>query len=212
MTTFLAKLFIKDYKNYTDSAVRRAYGILCSATGIFLNLILFAGKLIAGLLANSVAMEADAFNNLSDAASSIISLFGFKLSGKKPDADHPFGHGRLEYISGLIISFLILIMGFELGKSSVKAIINPEKLESGLLQIIVMAGAILVKLYMYVYNHFTGKKISSPTMEAVAKDSLSDMISTSVVILSMILSKFTNLPVDGIGGVIVAFVILKTGV
>lgn len=212
MTVPLARLFIKDHKNFTEASVRRAYGILCSATGIFLNLILFLGKLIAGLLARSVAMEADAFNNLSDAASSIISLFGFKLSGKKPDADHPFGHGRMEYISGLFISFLILMMAFELGKSSLVSILHPEPVESGILQIIVLAGAILVKLYMYLYNHGTGKKINSPTMEAVAKDSLSDMISTGIVIISMILSRFTTLPVDGIGGVIVAFFILKTGI
>ncbi|MCQ2573825.1 MAG: cation diffusion facilitator family transporter [Treponema sp.] len=212
MTVPFARLFIKDYKNFTNTAVRRAYGILCSVTGIFLNLILFSGKLVAGILARSVAMEADAFNNLSDAASSIISLLGFKLSGKKPDADHPFGHGRLEYISGLAISFLILIMGLELGKSSVSAILNSEKIESGIFQIIVLAGSILIKLYMYLYNHGTGKKINSPTMEAVAKDSLSDMISTGVVVLSLILSPFTSLPVDGIGGIIVAFFIIKTGI
>lgn len=207
-----AKLFIKDCKNYSDPSVRRSYGVLCSATGIVLNIILFAGKLIAGLIANSVAMEADAFNNLSDAASSIISLFGFKLSGKKPDADHPFGHGRMEYISGLIISFLILLMSFELGKSSVRSIINAAKIEFGIIPFVILIVSILVKLYMYLYNHGTGKKINSPTMEAVAKDSLSDMISTGIVIISMILSKFTSLPVDGISGMIVAFFILKTGI
>ncbi len=207
-----ARLFIKDWKNFSDPVVRRSYGILCSVAGIILNLILFAGKLIAGLLARSVAMEADAFNNLSDASSSLISLLGFKLAGKKPDADHPFGHGRMEYISGLAISFLILMMGFELFKSSISAIINPVKIESGIIQIVVLAGAILIKLFMYLYNHGTGKKINSPTMEAVAKDSLSDMISTGIVILAMILSRFTSLPVDGIGGIIVAVFILKTGI
>lgn len=212
MTVPFARLFIKDYKNFENEKVRRDYGILCSATGIFLNLILFAGKLFAGIISGSVAMEADAFNNLSDAASSIISLFGFKLSGKKPDADHPFGHGRMEYISGLIISFLILLMSFELGKSSILSIINPEKIECGILQAVILTVSILIKFFMYLYNHGTGKKVNSPTMEAVAKDSLSDMISTGVVILSMVLSLFTDLPVDGICGVIVAFFILKTGI
>ena len=116
MTAPFARLIIKDYKNYSDSVVRRNYGILCSAVGIFLNLISFAMKIIAGIISGSVAMQADAFNNLSDAASSIISLLGFKLSGKKPDADHPYGHGRMEYIAGLAVSFLILMMAFELGK------------------------------------------------------------------------------------------------
>lgn len=212
MTVPFARVFIKDYKNFEDEKVRRDYGILCSATGIFLNMLLFAGKLFAGIISGSVAMEADAFNNLSDAASSIISLFGFKLSGKKPDADHPFGHGRMEYISGLIISFLILLMGFELGKSSVLSIISPSKIECGILQAVILTASILVKFFMYLYNHGTGKKINSPTMEAVAKDSLSDMISTGVVIISMVLSIFTDLPVDGIGGLIVAIFILKTGI
>ncbi len=174
-------------------------------------MILFAGKLIFGILAKSVAMEADAFNNLSDAASSIISLLGFKLSGKKPDADHPFGHGRLEYIAGLAISFLILMMALELGKSAFSSIINPVPQNSGLFQILVLTGSILVKLYMYLYNHGTGKKINSPTMEAVAKDSLSDMISTFVVILSIVISRFSDLPVDGFCGLVVAVFILKTG-
>lgn len=207
-----AKIFIKDYKNYENEKVRREYGILCSVTGIFLNLLLFAGKLFAGIISGSVAMKADAFNNLSDAASSIISLLGFKLSGKKPDADHPFGHGRMEYISGLVISFLILLMGFELGKSSILSILTPAKIECGIIQAVILSASILIKLFMYLYNHGTGKKIKSPTMEAVAKDSLSDMISTGVVILSMVLSIFTSLPVDGIGGLIVAFFILKTGI
>ena len=212
MTVPFAGLFIKNHRNYTDQTVRRAYGILCSVTGIFLNMILFAGKLSAGLLAKSVAMEADAFNNLSDAASSIISLLGFKLSGKKPDASHPFGHGRLEYIAGLAISFLILMMALELGKSAFSSVINPVPVNGGRLQILVLAGSILVKLYMYLYNHGTGKKINSPTMEAVAKDSLSDMISTFVVILSIIISRFSNLQVDGFCGLFVALFILKTGI
>jgi len=169
-------------------------------------------KIIAGVICGSVAMQADAFNNLSDAASSIISLLGFKLSGKKPDAGHPYGHGRMEYIAGLAVSFLILIMAFELGKSSISSILNPVPVDGSLVSLIVMFGSIGIKFYMYIYNHFTAKKINSAAMEAVAKDSLSDMISAVVVIISIILSRFTSLPVDGIGGVIVAFFILKTGI
>ena len=212
MTAPFARLIIKDYKNYSDSVVRRNYGILCSAVGIFLNLISFAMKIIAGIISGSVAMQADAFNNLSDAASSIISLLGFKLSGKKPDADHPYGHGRMEYIAGLAVSFLILMMAFELGKSSLSSILKPVPVDGNIVSLIVMLGSIAIKFYMYLYNHFTAKKINSPSMEAVAKDSLSDMISAVVVIISIILSRFTSLPVDGIGGVIVACFILKTGI
>lgn len=192
--------------------VRQQYGILCSAFGIFLNLLLFAAKLTGALITNSVAILADAFNNLSDAASSLVSVIGFKLSGKKPDADHPFGHGRLEYISGLIVSFLILFMGIELVKSSVVSIIHPERVDGGIFSICIMGAAILVKLYMYLYNHSVAKKIKSPAMEAVAKDSFGDMISTSVVILSVVAGHFTSLPVDGIGGLVVAIFIFKGGI
>ena len=127
MTAPFAPLIIKDYKNYSDSVVRRSYGILCSAVGIFLNLISFAMKIIAGIISGSVAMQADAFNNLSDAASSIISLLGFKLSGKKPDATHPYGHGRMEYIASFIISSLILVVGLQFLKSSIEKIIHPTE-------------------------------------------------------------------------------------
>ena len=195
-----------------DPEVRQQYGIICSAFGIFLNVLLFAAKLIGALITNSVAILADAFNNLSDAASSFVSVLGFKLSGKKPDADHPFGHGRLEYISGLIVSFLILFMGIELFKSSVESIIHPEAVEGGTFSICIMVVAILVKFYMYVYNHSIAKKIKSPAMEAVATDSFGDMISTGVVILSVIAGKFTSLPVDGIGGLVVAVFIFKGGI
>lgn len=212
MINLLSRIFIKNRKDYMNPIVRQQYGILCSAFGIFLNLLLFAAKLLGALLTNSVAFLADAFNNLSDAASSLVSVIGFKLSGKKPDADHPFGHGRLEYISGLIVSFLILLMGFELFKSSVQAILHPEKIVGSIFSISIMVAAILVKLYMYLYNHSIAKKIKSAAMEAVAKDSFGDMISTTVVILSVVAGRFTNLPVDGIGGIIVALFILKGGI
>ena len=211
MISILSKIFIKDSKNYSDPVVREKYGVLCSGFGIFLNILLFGFKFFIGTISASVAVTADAFNNLSDAGSSIVTILGFKLAGKKPDADHPYGHGRLEYIAGMVVSFLIFLMAFELLKSSVAAIKNPLPVEGGIIPVIVMAGAILVKLYMYIYNHSISKKINSPTMEAVAKDSFGDVIATSVVIISIVLSKFTTLPVDGIGGIVVAFFIAKSG-
>lgn len=212
MIELLAKIFIKDSKNYADNNVRNKYGILCGSLGIFINILLFVLKFIFGTIAASVAMVTDAFNNLSDAASSLISILGFKLASKKPNPEHPFGHGRLEYISGLIISFLILLMGFELIIDSISAIKKPAPVDGSLVPILIMCGAILAKLYMYVYNHGIAKKINSVSLEATAKDSLSDMISTFVVIGSIVASRFTSLPVDGIAGVVVGLFIIKTGI
>lgn len=212
MIKLLARIFIKNPTAYSDEKVRSQYGILCGAFGIFLNALLFALKFIFGSLAASVAMVADAFNNLSDAASSVVQILGFKLSTKKPDPDHPFGHGRIEYISGLVVSFLILYMGTVLLKDSVLSIIHPEAMKISLLSIGVMGLSVFVKLYMYLYNHLTAKKINSVAMEVVAKDSLNDVISTSVVIAALIGSAFTSLPLDGIGGVVVAIFIIKTGI
>lgn len=211
MVTLFSKFFIKNPNDYQSPAVRRAYGTLCSVVGIFLNILMFAGKFIAGNIANSVSITADAFNNLSDAGSSIITLFGFRLSGKKPDPDHPFGHGRIEYLSGLAVSVLILLMGFELMKSSITKLIHPEPVEASLLAGGIMVAAILIKLYMAFYNKTIGKKIDSAAMAAVAADSLSDTISTVVVLVSMILSKFIDFPIDAVAGIFVALLILKTG-
>lgn len=211
MIKLLAKIFIKNNENYSDAKVRSAYGILCGGFGIFLNILLFIAKLLGGTLIGSVAMIADAFNNLSDAASSLVSILGFKLASKKPDSTHPFGHGRFEYIAGLIISFLILLMGCELLKSSAEALIHPAEITIEPVAIVIMIVAILVKLYMYIYNHSIAKKINSVSMEATAKDSLGDTISTFVVIISVVASRFTSLPVDGIGGLIVGCFILKAG-
>ena len=211
MLKLLARIFIKNHTDYQNETVRSQYGILCGAFGIFLNILLFTLKFIFGTLAASVAMIADAFNNLSDAASSVVQILGFKLSSKKPDPDHPFGHGRIEYISGLVVSFLILYMGTVLLKDSVLSIIHPETINISVLSVVVMGISILVKLYMYLYNHLTAKKINSVAMDVVAKDSLNDVISTSVVIAALIGSRFTSLPLDGIGGVVVGIFILKTG-
>ena len=212
MIRLLAALFIPDHENTAGPAVRRAYGVLCSAVGIALNILLFAAKYIAGVLSGSIAITADAFNNLSDAGSSVITLIGFRLAGKKPDRDHPFGHGRIEYIAGLIVSMLILLMGYELGRSSVEKIIRPEPIETGLLPLVILGVSILVKLYMFLYNRITARKIDSAAMLATAKDSISDAVSTAVVLISALVARFTGLQIDGWCGLLVSAMILYTGV
>ncbi|OJF77177.1 MAG: cation-efflux pump [Treponema sp. CETP13] len=217
MFSLLEKIFIKNRKNTTsekkqiNSETRQLYGIVSGALGIFLNIMLFAGKLIAGLIAKSVAITADAFNNLSDAGSSLITILGFKLAAKKPDAEHPFGHGRIEYVSGLIVAMLIILMGFELAHTSIDSIIHPKPVESSLLVIVILCIAILVKFYMYFYNHMVAKKINSAAIEATAKDSLGDTLSTLLVLASIAESNFTPFPFDGWAGLIVAIIILKAG-
>ena len=155
MVQLFARIFIKDYEKTDQPAVRQAYGILCGAIGIGFNVLLFAGKFLAGLISNSIAITADAFNNLSDAGSSLITLIGFKMAGQKPDTEHPFGHGRIEYLTGLLVSLLILLMGFELIKSSFTKILHPEKTECTLLVIVILLVSIGVKLYMYLYNRLS---------------------------------------------------------
>ena len=211
MIKLLTKLFIKDHENVTNAAVRRAYGTMCSLYGIFLNLLLFAGKYFAGLISGSVAITADAFNNLSDAGSSIITLLGFAIAGKKPDPDHPFGHGRAEYLAGLVLSAVIILMGFELVKSSFEKILHPEPISSGLLPAIILVCSILVKFYMCLYNRSVGKKINSAAMQATATDSLSDSVATTVVLLSMGVSYFFHVNIDGYAGLLVAVFILYAG-
>ena len=218
MLNLLAKIFIKNRKNYKNPQVRNQYGILCGIVGICFNVFLFAFKFFAGILSNSVAVVADAFNNLSDATGSIVTILGFKISGKKPDAEHPFGHGRMEYIAGMIVSFLIIIMGYELLKSSIGAIKNPEPLKTDFLTIVILSVSILVKFYMYFYNHSLSKKMSSIVMEATAKDSLNDTISTGVVLAVAVvniifgsLGKEISVPLDGFAGLFVAIFILKGG-
>lgn len=212
MISFLAKLLIHDHKNYTSIAVRMKYGVLCGAVGILFNIVLFAGKLIAGTITKSIGITADAFNNLSDAGSSAITLIGFRLSDAKADKEHPFGHGRYEYISGLVVAMAILLMGFELGKSSVEKIINPEAVTFSFLALGVLAVSILTKLYMFFYNRGIGKKIDSAAMRATAMDSFSDVAATSVVLLSMLIGKWTGWMIDGYAGLAVALFIMYTGV
>ena len=212
MISLLAKWLIPNREQVEDSAVRRAWGALCGFVGIGLNILLFAGKLVAGTLSGSIAITADAFNNLSDAGSSVVTLLGFRLAGKKPDAGHPFGHGRLEYVSGLIVAGLILLMGAELAKSSVDKIFHPEAVTFSWLAAGILLASIGVKLYMYLYNRAVGKKIKSAAMSATAADSLSDTAATSAVLLAMVIGKLTDVQLDGWVGLVVALFILWSAV
>ena len=208
MIQLLSRWLIPDRENVSSPTVRQAYGTLCGAAGIALNLLLFIGKFFAGQLSGSIAVTADAFNNLSDAGSSAVTLLGFRLAGKKPDTDHPFGHGRIEYISGLIVAGLILLMGVELARSSFDKILHPEEVTFSALALVIMAVSVCVKLYMWLYNRGIGRKIKSAAMEATAMDSLSDSIATSAVLLAMLIGKWTGLAVDGYVGLVVALFIL----
>ena len=211
MTELLTRLFIRDRENVQDPAVRQQYGTLSGMVGICLNVLLFIGKLIAGAVSASIAITADAFNNLSDAGSSIISLIGFRLASQKPDPHHPFGHGRFEYIASLIISIIIVLMGFELGKSSFEKIVAPQAVEYSAVTFAVLGVSVLVKLYMFFYNNSVGKKIDSATMRATAMDSISDAVSTGAVLISAVIAMFTNLALDGWMGLVVAAFIMVTG-
>ena len=210
MITLLARLFLKpDGKSEAD--LRKAYGVLCGAAGIGLNIMLFLGKFFAGTLAGSIAITADAFNNLSDAGSSFVTMLGFQLAGQKPDSDHPFGHGRIEYLSGLGVSLLILLMGFELAKSSLEKILHPQPVEFDLLVLAILAVSIAVKLYMFFYNHRLGKKLNSSAMLATATDSLSDTVATTAVLVATLVGHFSGLMIDGWAGILVALFILWSG-
>ena len=212
MISLLARLFIKPDPAREEPETRRAYGVLCGVVGICLNVLLFAGKFLAGTLSGSIAITADAFNNLSDAGSSFVTLVGFQLAGQKPDSEHPFGHGRMEYVSGLAVAVLILLMGVELGKTSVDKIFHPEPVDSGVLIFAILCASILVKLYMFFYNRRLGKKLGSPAMEATALDSLSDSAATAAVLLATLVGHFTGVKIDGWCGVLVALFILWSGI
>ena len=211
MISILSRIFIKNHADTSDPGVRRAYGVLCGAVGIFLNVLLFAAKYLAGTLTGSIAIVADAFNNLSDAGSSIITLLGFKLAAKKPDRDHPYGHGRFECIAGLVVSFVILMMGFDLAKSSVTKIFHPEAVDFSILSICILIGSILVKLYMSLYNRAVGKRINSAAVLATATDSISDVCATTMVLAATLIARFTGVNIDGWAGAIVSLVILWAG-
>ena len=210
MISLLARLFIKT-DGQSPTAVRKAYGILCGAVGIGFNVLLFLGKFFAGTISGSIAITADAFNNLSDAGSSFVTMLGFQLAGQKPDSDHPFGHGRIEYLSGLAVSLLILLMGFELAKSSLEKILHPEPVDFDPLVIVILCVSIAVKLYMAFYNRRLGKKLDSAAMEATGADSLSDSVATSAVLLATLVGHFTGWMIDGWCGILVAACILWSG-
>ncbi len=226
MTALLARIFIKNRDDVASPAVRRAYGYLCGFLGIALNLLLFGLKLFAGALSGSIAVTADAFNNLSDAGSSLITLLGFKLAGQRPDPAHPFGlgdsdtvelsdpfgHGRIEYLSGLLVSGLIVVMGLQLLQSSVQKLFTPEPVEFSVVSVCILAVSVAVKLYMCFYNRRIGARISSAAMKATAADSLSDCVATGVVLLSLLVYRFTGVDLDAYCGLAVALFILAAGV
>lgn len=190
---------------------RRHYGMISGMVGILLNILLFAGKLTVALLSGSVAIIADALNNLSDAGSSVITIIGFRLAGKKPDPQHPFGHGRLEYVTGFVVSIVILMMGYELAQSSIKGIISPAPIEFSTLTALVLAASIAVKLYMALYNRKLAAMLDSAALGAVSKDSLSDVAATGAVLASLIISHYTSFNLDSWAGLAVSLFILYSG-
>lgn len=212
MTEFLVNKFIKDSANIESTEVRTRYGMLASVVGIFSNVLLFSVKLAIGLILSSLAVTADAFNNLSDAASSIISFVGVKMAGKPADAEHPFGHGRIEYIAALIVSFLVIEVGFTFFKSSISKIMHPEEITFDPVPFIILILSILVKLWMAFFNNKLGKRIDSKVMLATAADSLGDVITTSATVISIIICHFTSINVDAIAGLIVSGIVIWSGV
>ena len=212
MTESLLKLFVKDYKNTEDATVRSKMGALSGWVGIFCNIFLFLGKIIAGLLSGSVSVTADALNNLTDASSSLISLLGFKLSGKPADKEHPYGHARFEYLSALFVSILIILIGFELLKSCFDKILNPQKTAFGWVSIAILIASIFVKLWMMVFVRSVGKRINSKTLIATATDSRNDVISTLAVLFGGVISIVYKINLDGYIGLGVALFILYSGI
>ena len=211
MTEFLVKKFIKNWENVQDPKVREKYGVLAGTVGIALNLLLCAGKLFAGLLTGSIAVVADALNNLSDAASSVVTLVGFKLAGQKADEGHPFGHGRAEYLAGLLVSLIIMLVGLELGKTSIEKILTPEEVGFSLISVAILAASILVKLWMSLFNRRLGRRIGSAAMQATATDALSDVVATGAVLAGALIARVSGVNVDGWMGVVVAVFILRSG-
>lgn len=212
MTRLLIRLFVKDYEQVQDAKVRTAYGKMAGWVGICCNVLLFISKFLIGMLSGSVSISADAINNLSDASSNIISLLGFKMGSKPADQDHPYGHARYEYLSGLFVSVLIIVIGIELLRSSIQKVRNPEPVEFSWIMMAVLAGSILVKLWMAVFNRYMGREIHSETLIATAADSRNDVISTSAVLAASIISHYTSLELDGWMGILVAGFILYSGI
>ncbi|WP_349670029.1 cation diffusion facilitator family transporter [Lacrimispora sp.] len=212
MTDFLVRIFVKDYKNMEDSLVRTRYGLMASVVGIFCNILLFTAKLLTGLLINSISVMADAFNNLSDAASSIIGFIGVKMAGKPADEEHPFGHGRVEYIAAFIVAFLVIQVGFSLFKTSIDKILHPQEMSFHAVSVIILILSVLVKLWMAFFNRTLGNRIQSAVMKATAADSMGDVITTSSTILSVVIYGIWGLNIDGIVGVIVSVIVMWAGI
>lgn len=211
MTSLLIRLFIKNHSQTENQLVRQKYGLLGGIVGIVCNVALFLAKIVAGLLTASISITADALNNLSDAGSSIVTLIGFKMSGKPADDEHPFGHGRMEYISGFVVSIAIILVGIELIRSSIDKIIHPEEVTFSILSVVILLVSIGVKLWMGLFNRKLGKMIDSAALKATAMDSISDVVTTSTVLLGILVSVLTGFSIDGYAGVIVAMFILYTG-
>ncbi|NMA66772.1 MAG: cation transporter [Clostridiaceae bacterium] len=211
MTNWLIKLFVKDYKNIKDTQVRVRYGKLAGIVGIISNVFLFAIKLIIGIVFNSIAIVADAINNILDASSSVITMVGFKISGKPADKEHPYGHARAEYITGFIVSIIIMLLGLELTKTSIKKIFKPDPINFSYLTVIILVIAILTKLWQSRFNKDLGKRISSTALIATAQDSMNDVIATSSVLAGTLFAHFTKVQIDGYMGVGVAIFIIYSG-
>lgn len=212
MTEFLVRKFVKNPEQAEDPQVRSAYGILSSQVGIFCNILLFGGKLAIGILMHSIAVMADAFNNLSDAASSIISFVGVKMAEKPADEEHPFGHGRIEYISALVVAFLIIQVGFSLFKSSIGKLRDPEEMVFSLIPFLILVLSVGVKLWMGLFNRKLGKRIDSKVMLAVSADSMGDVVTTSATILSILIFRFTGINIDAIAGLLVSLLVVWAGI
>ena len=212
MVTILANLFIRDKEDVKNPIIRQQYGMLCGMIGIILNVLLFLGKILAGIISHSISITADAFNNLSDAGSSCVTLVGFKMAGAQPDKGHPYGHGRIEYISGLIVSGAILIMAFELIRTSISKIFHPQIIKFNFLTAVILLISILIKLYMAYYNYQIGKKVESAAMRATAIDSLSDTCATTVVLVAAIAGKIFGIQIDGYCGILVGLFIFYAGI
>lgn len=212
MTQFIIRHFIPDADNVRDAQVRERYGVVSGIVGIFCNVFLFAIKLVIGLITGSISIAADAVNNLSDGLSSLISVVGFKLAGKAPDSKHPFGYGRTEYLAGLAVAFLIGMVGVEFAKTSIDHILHPSAVLFSPVLLVILALSMLVKLWMGAFNRNLGNRIDSTVLRAAMQDSINDVITTSVVIIGMIASQFTSIPVDGYIGLIVAVFILWSGI
>ncbi|MBQ8148777.1 MAG: cation transporter [Lachnospiraceae bacterium] len=211
MTKLLIRWFIKDYEQVQDLKVRTSYGKMAGWVGIFCNVLLFIGKFVIGMISGSVSISADAMNNLSDASSNIISLLGFKMGSKPADQDHPYGHARYEYLAGLLVAVLIMVIGVELLRTSIQKIQNPEPVEFSWIMVGILIGSILVKLWMAVFNRSIGKTISSETLIATAADSRNDVISTAAVLIASVVSHYTHLNLDGWMGILVALFIMYSG-